>query len=81
MFLIIILLLQRPKHALTNSNRKINESTVDYIASFVKDFAAKAKQKQWNLENKVKKSECQLKTLAIDAKTREQVVFTAETIE
>ncbi len=59
----------------TISHRKIKESSVDSIAPSVKEFAAKAKQKQWTLENKLKKNECQLKTLAIDAKTREQVCF------
>ena len=53
--------------------RKIKEATAEHVLNIAKEFAAKAKQKQWGLENKLKKSECQLRTMIIDSKTREQV--------
>ncbi len=55
------------------SRRKVKEASVDHVATISKDLAAKVRQKFWGLENKQKKAECQLKTMAIDAKTREQV--------
>ena len=58
---------------LANKCRKLKDTSVEHATVLVKEFAAKAKQKQWGVENKLKKTECQLKTLAIDSKTREQV--------
>ncbi len=60
------------------ASRKLNNASAEHVVATIKEFAARAKQKQWGLENKVKRSECQIKTLAIDSKTREQVRFRSE---